>query len=616
MIRPNRYITLIWIISLFVILSGVLAQDESTECPINVQQAFTATELLCEGLGSDLACLGNGVTDSTPREGIEDFTFSNAGDTETLSNFQSLRLNTLPTDDRNWAVSVMNLPVPTESNSTVDATLIAFGDVAMTNAVTVGEDAPVAVGSKPAIVRALNGVIVRQLPDRTTTVIWQLTNGENFIATGRSSDNQWLRIEIPNEFRGAGWVFAQFIEVEGGAESLPVVQPGDPVPEVSAVTHQASPMQAFTFESVDVLDSCVDTPDSGILIQSPNGVPDNIRLDINGVEILLNGTAFVRAQLAGDFIISILEGQASITASDTTVPLPSGNETLISLDTNLQPASPPFAASPYDEGRFVFLPIRLLPRNFVIAAPGSGTFTETTTTDTTTTETTVGDATTNEVTSPPATGCTVTAISVGGNTEALNLRAQPNITAEVSGFFPIGSSLNAIYRLTDSTNYIWYYTERNNWVRFDTVQATDPCVTLPLFPETADTTADTTSTPNPSVTQEPAMARVTTEGFGAICQNATFTTNVTQRETGTNFIPVGGTWTVKAGTTITFTANNPNFQAEMNNRIGLHNTDGSLFGGSITDTTLTWTFNTDTTFQVRLGAVIGDSFTFTASCSG
>ena len=129
---------------------------------------------------------------------------------------------------------------------------------------------------------------------------------------------------------------------------------------------QFAPMQAFTFTSGIADRPCIDAPDSGLLIQTPQGV-GNITLLVNEVTIDLGSTAYLQAQPDGEMIINIVDGQGDVSAQGTTVTVPGGARARVPLDANGLADGPPIGPEPYDTGPLYELPIALLTEPIEIA---------------------------------------------------------------------------------------------------------------------------------------------------------------------------------------------------------------------------------------------------------
>lgn len=437
------------------------ASATSGECPILVNEAFTATELACDGLTLNQACFGNGIIEAAGKNDAE-LTFAQAGDKEVLTDIASLRLRSTGTESNNWTVAFMRAAMNTTGDESVDVSVVAFGDVNLTDNTV----QPTVVSSSIGTVRASGGLNVRREPGATGTLIWQLGPNETVTAIGLTEDEQWVRIIIPNEFQGIGWVYAPYLQVEGGAERLPRADQNSPVPDIEAPDVGA--LRNFTLQSRTTDAACSDTPDSGLLMQSPSGVLRSIEFTVNDVQVRFSGTIFLQAQPNSALTMSILEGDGRLLANNTEQDVQAGQESSVPIDGNLQANGTPTASRSIESERIQFVPIRLLPRQFNVGS----VLTDSSDAEV---ETVVQEAPDVPTDVPLAEDtCVLTAIG-----EARNLRAGPGTEFGEVGLLGPGQSVIGIGQARDSNNFIWYQTENLQWIRMDTVEATEPCATLP-----------------------------------------------------------------------------------------------------------------------------------------
>jgi hypothetical protein len=121
------------------------------------------------------------------------------------------------------------------------------------------------------------------------------------------------------------------------------------------------PMQAFYFSSGIGDAACSAAPDSGILIQTPEGASE-LTLSANEVSMELGSTVYLQAQAQDNLTINVLEGQARVTALGQTQTALAGTRVQVRLDANLRPAQVPTAPQPFDPTLMTTLPVNLLPR--------------------------------------------------------------------------------------------------------------------------------------------------------------------------------------------------------------------------------------------------------------
>lgn len=383
---------------------GVNAQSNVATCPTLVQESFTATEFLCESVPDGQACLGNGVVTTTPLEGAS-IQFSDPGDLATLADMSRLAAQTINTESQALTSITAKLEASTPNGDPQVVDMLIFGDAVVSNALE--ETAvPASGGIFSGTVEAGGGVIVRQDANVNSNNIWQLLNGESIQAIGRSSDNQWVRILIPSPNGGAGWIFGQFVSIEGGRELLPFQTNTSPVPESGdSAQPQATlkSMQVFRLESLLTDPGCIDTPDSGVILQSPT-LDTRALVEVNGVALRFRGTVYITAQVAGTMTIYNLEGETAVIIEDNRVDMATATMVEVPLDASLAPTDVPTDPAPYPQevaDELIFLPIRLLSRNFEITVVDPSEVPDTST-DTTSDTTDTSEPSEQEAPPPPA----------------------------------------------------------------------------------------------------------------------------------------------------------------------------------------------------------------------
>lgn len=564
---------------------------DAPTCPTLIEESFTAVEQVCTGLTSGDACIGNGTIEGV--SSIEGLQFSQPGDIARLTSFDALNIRTSNTPGSVWSVMTAQLELnSTDGSVPVGVQTLIFGNVSITDEGRVGGG-----GAQDATVIAGRGMNVRREPGTTGVVVWQLQSGEQVIATGRSADREWIRIQIPNRFQGIGWVYAPYLEVEGGADSLPTVTANSPAPELTAP--EFGPMQALALETANFPAECATTPPSGLLMQTPSGLPDEVRLQVNGAEVTFNGTVFLQSTAATALQVYVLEGQATVIASGTSVDAAVGTFVTVTLDGDSNASGAPLAAtfSPTD---FETLPIRLLDRQFVLSAAAPPV------------DTSVGDetgfasptvATGFGTAAPTATPevCILTAPDVR------NIRSGPGTEFEIVQVLQAGNTVTGIGQLRDASGFPWYQTEQG-FIRLDAVNASASCGELP----TVTFEPPATSTPESSEAEQVASFQSSTLGTVA-CPGGQVSTTGTS-DGSQLFIALGGEWTVPAGTTVTFSTQGGLLRPELGDYIQLVAADGTLLAQSGDGRTLTVTFDQQQTFTARFSAANGDVVVMAARC--
>jgi uncharacterized protein YraI len=346
-----RKVLFVSLVIIFCIAPIVAAQ---ADCPAVVTAALNTATDACAGLERNQACYGNVTLQATPREGAPEFSFEQAGDVVSVTDIDSLRLSSMSVTDETWGVALMqlqaNLP---DTLPGQNVTVVLFGDVQITNAATDITEIEVTANAN---------VNVRLRPTTTeSNVISSLTSGQVITANGRLTDNSWVRIVLDPDTQEFGWVSADFLSSESGFARLIVVD--------EAGTSLFAPMQAFYFTSGIGDRPCDEAPDSGILIQTPQGAGE-INLLINGVDIRLGSTVYLTAG-NGVMTVNVLEGHAVLSSNGVSQTVPPGTYAEIPLDsTGIENGAPTFP-QPYSFARLRGLPSMwvTLPQSVSVAQP-------------------------------------------------------------------------------------------------------------------------------------------------------------------------------------------------------------------------------------------------------
>lgn len=550
-------------------------------CPTNIDNSFTATEILCSDIASGEACLGNGTVDSTFGADVAG-SFSQANDRVQITSLDQLTL----TSDSTWTVIRAELELATTDGGDIaTATMIAYGNLTLTDTgrVTTG-------GARNGTVLASRGMNVRRAPGSEGVIVWALQGGQEIIVTGISADREWIRMVIPNEYAGTGWVYAPYVNVEGGNETLAVVTVNSAQPDLSAP--EFTPGQSFELLSALPADiKCDETvPVSGLLIQSPSGTPDSLRIRIDSAEIQFNGTIFVQAQAGESLVVSVLEGQATVIFNGSQATAFASNRVNIALDNNLVVNGTP-QAEPFSFSDLPGVPTRILQRQIALdSAPADESATDTT----------------NDGFGTPQATSVATICSLTAPEEVRNVRSGASTVFGVVHVLQPGDSVAGIGQAIGESNLTWYQTDTGGWLRIDTIEASSGCSDLPVV-EPPPAPIAPTEAPTVQGLQSSSLPEL-------ICDGSVITGTVTSDGTDTSVL-IGGTWTASAGTTVTFTSQGGMLRPEFGDQIRLTASDGTIIANSSDGRSLTVTFDTDTSFEARFSAANGDAVVMAASCS-
>ncbi|MCB9457337.1 MAG: hypothetical protein H6671_15230 [Anaerolineaceae bacterium] len=149
-------------------------------------------------------------------------------------------------------------------------------------------------------------------------------------------------------------------------QNLTVLLFGNVEIEAAPPSDDATVVNSFYFRTGLGDSPCVEAPESGILVQTPDGVR-TVKLRMNEVDIELGSTAYFQAPENADMAVNVVEGQAAVTAQGVTRRVSAGTRTQIPLDANRRPAGPPSVPQVYEAARLQSLPLASLQRQIDIA---------------------------------------------------------------------------------------------------------------------------------------------------------------------------------------------------------------------------------------------------------
>jgi hypothetical protein len=166
-----------------------------------------------------------------------------------------------------------------------------------------------------------------------------------------------LQADIPDTLPGQNVTFLLF----GDVEIDNAVAPDD------TTQH---PMQAFYLRTGTNDSPCDEAPESGLLVQTPEGV-EEVTFNVNGVDVQMGSTVLFQADADNGMTVSTLEGAAFVAVDDGVQLIPPGASSLIQLGRQLRASGAPGIPTSY-EGKLKVLralPLRLLQRRIELAQP-------------------------------------------------------------------------------------------------------------------------------------------------------------------------------------------------------------------------------------------------------
>ena len=337
--------------------------DEQNSCPEIVERAIQLTQTGCEGVGNNDVCYGNLLLDAVLRGSSAQDRFDEPGDVIDVIEVENLSLSALDIASGIWGVVLLQIDAAFEQVNDDQVTYVVFGDAELQSA------------NQLVLVTTTEDSAIRQSPAADADTLTDVSAETRIVTSGITEDGAWLRIRLPGEAEDdepiTGWLDATLVEIletnerEFTFADLPVVTEAD-----ESDTVEFGPMQAFYFESGRNDAPCEEAPESGVLIQTPEGQA-SVSVWIDEVVVELSATAFVQANAGGDITINVLDGAARVTANGETRDVTEGNAVSVPLDENLGADGVPSEPVPIDPADLNGLPVVLLPEQ--VDLPGTPT---------------------------------------------------------------------------------------------------------------------------------------------------------------------------------------------------------------------------------------------------
>ncbi|MDQ7024976.1 MAG: hypothetical protein Q9P44_05395 [Anaerolineae bacterium] len=328
------------------------------ECPALVSTALDLTQNRCDATGLNEACYGFVMVESESRAGAN--ALERPGDIASINDILTLQLSGLDVTTGQWGVLEFKVQAivdePSAETVSQDVQFVVFGDTQISNA---DEFVPVT---------PIENTSVYFLPDGNK-IIAELAAGTSEAASARLVGDEWLRIPLVLDDGSAsvGWVRVADLSFSADLSILPELTSEEALTPPELISN-FGPMQAFVFTSGLDDAPCSAAPNSGMLIQTPEGVA-SVTIVMDEVVIQLSGTGFVQAQEDGEIRFDILDGEAQVTADGETRTAIEGQSVSVDLDENGQAIGAPNDPEPLDLDNIQSLPVEQLDDPVEIAPP-------------------------------------------------------------------------------------------------------------------------------------------------------------------------------------------------------------------------------------------------------
>ena len=339
--------------------------------------------------------------------------------------------------------------------------MVTFGEVALINQGHEYED----LSLLSLAVTEVGVANVRSRPDRDASSIGAVRKDQTIKATGRTEDNSWLRIQMPTG--RTGWVSSTLLKTD--FNGLPVVTMEDtpPLPFYR-------PFTAFTL--ITPLDDarCNTAPSSGVLIQTGRADPatpdQRYKLYVNGVQIAMEGTVFLQGAPSQELRLSVVEGNATVSAMDESMDAREGERIIVRLGPldkdMIEPTSAPLAPTAYDYTKLLPLPMNLLPREAYVGF----------------------DVKTALISPRPENGesplgrvLVTDQCQIGVAADGVNVRAGAGREFPIRAVLNFRESATPIARALGTDGAVWWRLSQDVWVSGETVVTGGDCAAVPLI---------------------------------------------------------------------------------------------------------------------------------------
>ncbi len=439
--RPIWYV----IFLLFNVSMKVAAQATAI-CPPAVLLDFARSSSACFRLERNQACYGNGTVSATYQDEAATGAFTKAGDIERLDQMRVISLT--PSEDE---IAIVSLAVQASLKDTEASSVmfLAFGNVTLENKVNyLAEVAATAKGT----------LTIRRTPDINGDILFQLAVNKGVIANGRTADQKWLRVIIPDS-QTYGWVATELVSTKQSIDVLSVVDVSTPV---------LNPFQVVNVKTADA-GLCEGKVAGGLLIQTPN-IEEAVSIIINAVEVRLAGTAYLTTLDPGLLTINILDGKAEISNQDTMRFIPAGARLNIPVDSAGAAKDVPATAEPYSAATFEGLPLNNLPKRVKLAEALTPEQITTLTTEYQNQPVVVITQSTPE----PNRACRY--LTLGTST----LWAGPGDFYEAINEIAANARVYPVLQIKDADGATWWQLNNSNWIKAKAVQQLGDCVEIPI----------------------------------------------------------------------------------------------------------------------------------------
>lgn len=436
----------------FISLAATVAAQDSA-CPSLQAEALANIVSSCAEQAPGTLCLGHPTVAALQRQpDLDAPALQQPGDNLPIDSIDWLSVST---EEQTWGAARAVFPAyASDSLETRDAALVVYGNVALVFPTPLEQPSPMV----DLTVTAARGAYLRALPQLDADIITPLAVRTQIKAIGTSPNQNWRLVYAAPDQRG--WMNQSVVSTTG--DTLPVVADDtDMIP-------LWLPGQVFAFHSGIGDAPCADSWESGVLLQAPNFIAPTY-FEVNGVRILLNGTAWLQAQLSSGTLIHVIDGSARVTAADVTQVVRRGFQTSVPIevvpDRGLVAADAPTEPTAYDYQHLRSLPVHTLIHAsrvslaiYTLATPAP-----------------------QDGSSPLTYMSSEDSCKIMAGPDGANLRSQPDPAASIIAVMAHYDSAQPISRGIGVDNLPWWQLAQSVWVRIDATNFGGNCNAIPLI---------------------------------------------------------------------------------------------------------------------------------------
>jgi hypothetical protein len=420
-------------------------QAQAPICPAKILLSLSRSGSACFGLARNEVCYGNGSVDSV-FQAESSASFIKPGDKIKAGTLQSVHTMSLEND---ISIASLYIQASLTDNEQRSVTLLLLGDTEVRNEVPLLPE---------IVITAVGALNIRRTPAMNGEIVERLAIDKTVIANGRTERGDWLRVKIPNS-NDLGWIAADVGRAGGDLRTLSVVGIDTPV---------YRPFQVLTLKTQDY-SLCEGALNSGLLLQTPNTFT-NVDMIVNGIQMRLAATAFLQAQPGMNLTISVLQGQAELTANGETQFIPAGARASVPIDEQGMATGAPSMAEPYDLTVLRGLPLNSLPARLTLIDPLTPESIESAIAQ----HAVVEFAETPEAIPVVDTSCRRRTV------RPTALWAGPGLFYDAVNNLPRGTVVRPIYQTTDADQNVWWQLSSSNWIQASDVEQSGECAPIPV----------------------------------------------------------------------------------------------------------------------------------------